>query len=174
MSKTTSFTKVAESAANLAAGAQKHLATVTSVTLLGTSYTPAQLEAELNSLSSLRSAVDAAQAVVKAKLQALAAQGPALRAVAAAFEGYVRSAYANSPDVLADFGLAPKKARAPLTAEQQAAATAKRNATREARGTRGKKQKLLVKGNVTGVNITPVTTPPAAPAPAQASTSTTK
>jgi hypothetical protein len=63
---------------------------------------------------------------------------------------------------LADFGLQPPKARKPLTNEQRAAAVAKLRATRAARGTTSKKQKLSVKGDVTGVQITPVRTAPAA------------
>ena len=52
--------------------------------------------------------------------------------------------------------------------EDQAAAKAKAKATRIARGTRGPKAKKVVKGNVTGVEITPVTAPAAAPEPATA------
>jgi hypothetical protein len=84
-----------------------------------------------------------------------------MRAFFIAFIAYVRSAFGNSPDVLADFGLSPKKARTPLTVEQKAAAAAKRKATRQARGTRGPKAKLSVTGNVTGVIVTPVTASPA-------------
>ena len=65
----------------------------------------------------------------------------------------------------------------------RAVATAKLRATRTARGTTSKKKKLAVKGDVTGVNITPIThaaasSPSAAPAEtasgAHASGSTTK
>jgi hypothetical protein len=47
----------------------------------------------------------------------------------AALIAYVKTAFSNSPDVLADFGLTPKKVKAPLTIAQQAAAAAKRAAT---------------------------------------------
>jgi hypothetical protein len=125
-------------------------------------FTPAQVEAQLTLLSSLRASVQAAQAVVKAKLADETAQAPALRELMLAFIAFVRATFSNSPDVLADFGLAPKKARTPLTVEQKAAAAAKREATRKARGTMGKKQKLAVMGNVTGVVVTPIVTPAAA------------
>jgi hypothetical protein len=53
-----------------------------------------------------------------------------------------------------------------MTVEAKAVAVAKRDATRQARGTTSKKQKLAVKGDVTGVVLTPVTAPaPATPAP---------
>jgi len=74
----------------------------------------------------------------------------------------VKVTFGNQPDALADFGLAPPKARAPMTAEQKAVAAAKRKATRVARGTLGKKQKKAVKGAVTA---TLVVTPQAGPQP---------
>jgi hypothetical protein len=93
----------------------------------------------------------------------------------------VQAAFGTQVDVLADFGLDPKKAPAPLTTEQQAAALAKRTATREARGTKGTKAKQGIKGAVTGVVMTPVvagppvvqpTTPAAAPSTGTAATGT--
>jgi hypothetical protein len=71
---------------------------------------------------------------------------------------------------LADFGLQPPKARAPLTSEQKTAATVKAIATRKARGTTSKKQKLAISGHVIGVTVTPITEPAASPAAQPAST----
>jgi hypothetical protein len=69
-----------------------------------------------------------------------------------------------------------RKVRQPLATEKRVVATAKLKATRKARGTTSKKQKLAVKGDVIGVVMTPVTHPapasppatPAGPAPAAA------
>ena len=61
--------------------------------------------------------------------------------------------------MLADFGINPK-ARAPLTVEAKAAAAAKRAATRAARHTMGSQQKKAIKGDVTGVLVTPITSTP--------------
>jgi hypothetical protein len=58
--------------------------------------------------------------------------------------------------VLADFGIHPK-ARTPPTVEASLAAVAKRRATRAARRTMGSQQKKAVKGDVTGVVVTPTT-----------------
>jgi len=156
----------------LATGTQKHLSGVAQLLVGSGTFTPAQVESQLQAFANLRASVDTAKAAVKAALTDEASQGPAMRAFVQAFIAFVRAAFGNSPDVLADFGLAPKKARKVLTAAEQAAATAKRNATRAARGTRGKKAKLAVKGNVTGVTVTPVTAPPA-PAAQTASTTAT-
>jgi hypothetical protein len=77
--------------------------------------------------------------------------------------------FSNNTTTLADFMIAPKKPRVPLSVEARAAATAKARATRLARGTESKKKKATVTGNVTGVTITPATNPapaPASPTPA--------
>ena len=84
---------------------------------------------------------------------------PALRTFMSAFVTYVKAAYAGSPDVLADFGIAPK-ARVPPTVEAKIAAAAKGKATRAARHTMGTTQRKAVKGDVTGVVVTPITAPP--------------
>ncbi len=55
--------------------------------------------------------------------------------------------------MLADFGLEPRKEPTPLTAEQKAAAAAKREATRKARGTSSAKAKKAIKGNVTATLV---------------------
>jgi hypothetical protein len=70
----------------------------------------------------------------------------------------VKAAHGTSPEALAAFGLHPK-ARVPLTVEAQAAAIAKRAATRAARHTMGSRQKKAVKGDVTGVVVTPIFAP---------------
>ena len=144
-------------AQNLLLGFQKHLASVASLTLASVAYTPTQIAAALSLLVTLRQAVEAAEAVAKAKLAAEESQAPALLSLMAALVSYVKLTFSESPDVLADFGLEPKKTATPLTTEQQAVAVAKRNATREARGTTSKKAKKSVKGNVVGVVVTPVT-----------------
>jgi hypothetical protein len=158
--KTSSKISETTRATQFIAGIAKHLVGVTSVTFSSAAHTPADLTTAFQTLVSLRAAVIAAQAAEKAKLSAESAQRPAILVLLDGFEAYVKLTYSEQADVLADFGLAPKKPRPKLTAAQQAAATAKRNATRAARGTKGSKQKKSVKGAVTGVEITPVTSAP--------------
>jgi uncharacterized protein (DUF1501 family) len=157
---------VAALAESLAAGVQKHLSTVTQLIVGSGTYTPVQVANQLLAFAKLRTDVDTAKAALKATLTDEEAQGPALREFFLAVLQYVRAAYGNSPDILADFGLPPKKTRTPQTVEQKAAAAAKRKATREARGTVGSRKRQTIKGNVTGVEITPVTTS-SAPQPEQ-------
>jgi hypothetical protein len=122
---------------------------------------------ELQSLASALAAVNAAHVSVKDALASLAKIEPATAPLMRDYNRFVLAAFASVPQQLADFGMQPPKARKPLTSEQLAARAAKSAATRQARGTAGKKQKAAVKGNVTGVDITPVTAPaPATPATA--------
>jgi hypothetical protein len=79
----------------------------------------------------------------------------------------VKATFGSSPDVLADFGLAPK-ARAQVTVEAKAVAAAKRKATRAARHTMGPKQK---KG-ITGVVPDAIVIPTRASAPVVTTTAT--
>ncbi len=158
-------------ATQLVAGTKKHFSNVSSLSFGGGTFTPAQVETSLQTLSDLRSAVDDAKTVTKAKLADEQAQAPSLRIQ---MDAFVKASFGNSPDILADFGLAPKKVRAPLTVAQKATAAAKRAATRAARHTMGSKQKKDVKGTITTIiGSTPSTAPqpvtqsPAASAPSQ-------
>jgi hypothetical protein len=148
----------ADQASSLIAGIQKHLVNA-SMTFGGGTFTTTQVTAELQELVGLRNAVNAARASTKVKVDAETAQAPALRAYMGAFVDFVRVQFGTQADVLADFGIAPKKAPTPLTVEQKAAAAAKRAATRVARGTKSAKAKKGIKGAVTGVVVTPIVAP---------------
>jgi hypothetical protein len=143
-------------AARLIAGARKHFASGEVLRYASAQRTTDEVTSGLHALVVLREEVEAAKAVLAGKLRAEEAQAPALCADMDAFEAFVRAAFGNSPDALADFGLAPRKALAPLTTEQQQLAVAKRKATREVRGTVGKRARLRVKGDVVGLVSTPV------------------
>jgi len=161
-------------AEQLIAGTAKHLANITQLLLASGTFTPAQVTTELQALVTLRTNANAAKAAAEAKLATEEAQLAPLRSFMATFVAFLRAAFSNSPDVLADFGLKAKKEPTPQTAEAKAAATVKRAATRAARGTKGPKAKKSVKGAVTGIVVTPITAgapvvaPPNAPT-AQAS-----
>ena len=155
-SKSPSKGTVVALAKSLIAGTNKHLGNITQVLLAGGSYTAAQITSKLDQLVRLRTDVDAAKATTTAKLAVEKTDMPALRIFMDALVSFVKAAYGNAPEVLADFGLTPK-AVTPLTVEAKAAAAAKRKATRAARNTMGSKQKKDVKGNVIGITLTPLT-----------------
>jgi hypothetical protein len=83
----------------------------------------------------------------------------------------IAAQFNNNTTTLAAFDIQPKKPRQPLSPAARLAASAKAKATRAARGTGSKKQKATISGNVTGVSVTPITTP--APTPTAASAPTT-
>src|SRR5258708_3529093 len=166
MRKRTQKSKDADLAKQLIAGIGKHFPNAPSVAFGSATLTPAELTKRLQTLVDLRTAVNDAKATTKAKLADEATQAPAVLGLLTEFESFVKVTFSKSPDVLADFGLKPRKSNTPLTVEQKAAAVAKRKATREARHTMGKVQKQTVTGNVVDVVVTPVTAPPpVAPGP---------
>jgi len=161
---TSTKTKAAALAQVLAliAGTQKHFPNG-SFTIGSTTYTTASLVQVLQGLANTMAALNAAQAGAKDALAAEQGAETTVGPIVRAHRRLVLAAFANATQTLADFGVAPPKVRTPLTTEQKAAAAAKAKATRLARGTTSKKQKLAVTGNVTGVTVTPVTAPTAAP-----------
>ncbi|HEX8791529.1 MAG TPA: hypothetical protein VF765_11310 [Polyangiaceae bacterium] len=163
----------------LISGAKKHFPNGSqTVSLEGVSTTIDAATQELQTYVDNRSAVVAAQATAKVKLATERAALPALDAFISAFIALVRLTFGTQADILVDFGLAPRKARTPQTAEAKAVAVAKREATRAARGTKGPKAKSEIHGNVTAkLVVTPAGEPaptpeaPAAPAAAPVDTS---
>jgi hypothetical protein len=117
--------------------------------------------------------VDDAKAAAKAKIADELAQASPLRSHMAAFVAFVKVAFGKSPDVLADFGLKPRKMKTPLTIEQKAAAAAKRKATRAARHTMGTSQKKKVKGTTIVTPTDSKASPPVAPGPVASAASGT-
>ena len=145
MSSSTSNTKAAALAhvQALIAGTNKHLPNG-SFTIGGTTYTAASLVQVLQNLANAMLARNAAETGAKDALVAEQAAETQIGPIVKAYERLVLAAFASASQTLADFDLTPPKARTPLTAEQLAARAAKARATRAARGTTSKKQKLPV------------------------------
>ncbi|HEY8038669.1 MAG TPA: hypothetical protein VIF15_02705 [Polyangiaceae bacterium] len=155
-------------AEQLIAGTKKHFANTASLVFDSASYTPAQIEASFQTLVDLRTAVVDAKAATATKVAAEKDGSTAILSLMTAYVAFVKSTFAKSPDVLADFGLKPKKVPTPLTVEEKAAAVAKRKATRASRKTMGSRQKKAVKGTVATVVVTPVHAELVDPGPAHA------
>jgi hypothetical protein len=155
----------------LIAGTQKHFPDG-QFTLGNTSFTTASLVQTLESLEDALVALNDAHARVKDGVAALHTTNAKVGPVIRSYTSFLHAAFSDAAQ-LDDFGLKALKARKPLATDKRVVATAKLKATRTARGTKSKKQKLAVKGEVTGVLVTPVTAPshasptatPAAPAP---------
>jgi len=167
--KTTTQAGEIARAEQLAAGTQKHFATATTLKFASADHTPKEITDDLNAFVTLLQAVIDARNVVKVKLAAVKAQAPALRVLMHAYESFVKATFSESPDVLADFGLQPKKATTPLTTAEKTVANAKRAATRKARGITGNKARKAVTGDVIGVVTATVKAgPPVVESPAAA------
>jgi hypothetical protein len=149
-------------------GVQKHYAALTTVIIDGVPRTPAAI------VQTLQGAIDGADATAAATAtfhKAVADEKQANVEGDALYQGLkavVVSQFKTSPETLADFGITLPSRRAPA-ASTVATAVDKRDATRVARHTMGKRQKEQVKGTVTAPApaptgaTTPLTSPPAAP-----------
>jgi hypothetical protein len=126
-------------------------------------YTTATLVTALQGTLAALTAVTTARAALKVTLAAWDTEEAKMAPVLLALRRILQSMYADAPDTLAVFGLEARKVPAPRTLAEKAATAAKAAATRIARGTASKKAKSVITGNVTGVTITPVTAPTAAP-----------
>jgi hypothetical protein len=167
MSTTTSNQTKAATLAHLQAmitGLPKHFPSG-SFTLGNTAFTTASLVQLFQSLADAITAVNTAQASAQEAVSAMRGLQANVGPVFLALKRVLLSTYGTAAQTLADFGLEARKAPAPKTVETKAAAAVKLRATRKARGTTSKKQKLAVKGNVTGITVTPITTTTAAASP---------
>jgi hypothetical protein len=140
-------------------------------TLGNESFTTASLVTLIKGVCDAMTALNDAQAKAKDAKLAFTGENTKAAPVIRDLRRFLRATFGNATEALADFGLKPTKAPAPKTAEQRVVATAKLRATRKARGTASHKQKLAVKGNVVGVDVTPVTVS-VAPSPATQPAST--
>jgi hypothetical protein len=156
--------KVTEQASNQALidGLTKHAATLTSFSIGGTTVKATDVIAALQANNAAMSAISPAKAAWQVAVQAARNQIAKNAAMVSGVKQALKVMFAGQIDVLADFGEKPRKTPAPRTPQQKAASAAKAKATRAARNTMGSVQKKAVKGNVTGVTVTPVTAPPAA------------
>ena len=148
-------------------GIKKDLQNVSSLPAGGETLTMTAIEALVQSRIDAVSAVDVARAHwldAAAKYEALNTQ---VTTVVRALRQYVINAFGKNSPVLADFGFTPPR-KAMLTPEENVAKAKKAAATRKARGTMGKKEKLKIKGTVG--TTAPAT--PASPAPSPAPTAT--
>ncbi len=139
---------LAKRALDLVAGTLKHTPNG-SFTIGSESFTAANLVQLLQGLADAIAKVDDAKAAWQDALTSLDDEYAKVDPVLRGYQSLLLATYGNAPATLADYGLAPRRARKPLDSEKRAAATAKMRATRIARGTGGKKQKAAIKGDVT-------------------------
>jgi hypothetical protein len=167
-----SKTTAVSSAQALVAGTEQQFANK-SVTFAGATYTSAQLVTLLQSFIALYTDVITAQQQYKAKLLAQRDQAPPLAATIALYRAFVLATFAKQPDVLATFGLTSRKTPATPKVAEKFEAVLQRAATRKARNTLGKKEKLKVKGAAPQIEISEASAEPVATSAAPTVTVTT-
>jgi hypothetical protein len=148
------FSKIREACADvrqLISGANKHFTPSELLRVGGATITVTELTEIMQRFVDNKDAIATQRAALAARIQAERVAAPSQLAVIRAFETVVRGAFGDAADALADFGLTPPKPRSPMTAEATAVAVAKRAATREARHTMGKNQRLPLRRGTSGI-----------------------
>ena len=140
-------------------GLQKHFPNG-SFTLGNVPYTTAALVSLFTSLANAIAAADSAKASAKEAVAAMRAVRVKVGPVMQDLQRFLLVTFRTANGTLADFGIEPQAPKT-KTAEVKAAAAAKAKSTRDARGIVGKRKRASVKGDVTGVVMTPVTETPA-------------
>jgi hypothetical protein len=110
----------------------------------------------MQALVDAATAVASARADLKAAIQAQRDLQAQSGAMVSHVKQVLRMLLSGAEPALVTLGLTPVKAPRALTAEAKVARAAKAKATREARGTKSKKQKAAIHGSVVGVTITPI------------------
>ena len=143
---------------SLLAALAEHFSGSAVLTLNGTSYKAKDLQKVLQAHLDAISAADALKAKWQTAVAAANAKAAAVAGLLPALRAHLISAYGGSSQTVADFGFTPKKRS--TTVEAQALGVARRQATRKARGTMGKKAKLKIVGVIPPA---PPSTPAVAP-----------
>jgi len=128
---------------------------LTSLSVLGVTYTIADFEAKLGGYHGTYAAVVQAEIAHGSAIDARDLVAPEAEAFVAAARAAFKAALGKKAPALKNLGIEPDKTPAPLTTEQQTERIAKAKATRIARHTMGKKAKSKIKGQPP--------TPPAGP-----------
>jgi hypothetical protein len=152
-------------------GTDKHLSSGTSLTLVGSAFTPASLKAVFQADIDAVNAADAARAHWRQEVAVQRTTRTNTRAVRKALKSYLLGTFGPAAvGVLGDFGFTPPKAPGKKTVAAKSQGLVKAAATRAARHTMGTRQKKAVKGGVIGITVTPITAARPAAAPSTPTT----
>jgi hypothetical protein len=134
------------------AGTNKNFAANKTLAFGGYSFTATALDAAFQRNIDAHDQSDADKLTAHASLVKAEQSEQTTAPIRAAYKAWLIAFYGPSSPTLADFGIAPKKPRRALTTEQQTVKVQKLRATREARGTLGKREKAGIHGTVNTVN----------------------
>jgi hypothetical protein len=157
MSRTLSNAVIVDAVTQRLAALKGNVPAKSQIEIDGKAYKPSDL------IAIFQASLDTRAALIKSRAQAkvdLAARGAAegnRNAIEPGLKSWVTGKFGATSNEALEFGYAPRKT-ATKSAETKATAARLAEATREARGTMGKKERLKVKGTL------PVSAAPAAPA----------
>ncbi len=126
----------------------KYFGKKTEITVLETSYTPAQFTTLVQERVDARTDVETARGVYAKALAVAKAKEASTKAAYDGMRQLVLVTYASNPAVLAEFAMAPRKKSGPRDIAAKQAAILQMKATREARHTMGPRQRAKIKGVV--------------------------
>ena len=157
-------------------GVDKYFSKVKSLTVGGDEYTPKSLMAVLTAEDDASLAVDSTRAQLEAQVVTHRTAKVTAAALRSALKVYILGTYGKKAvQMLGDFGMSVPKDPGARTVNEKSKAVAKNLATRAARHTMGKKQKLSITGVVPSTATTAETSSSSAPAatPAQVASAAT-
>jgi hypothetical protein len=145
------------------AGVDKYFATVGTLTIAGTSYTPAALKAVFQADIDATVATDTGKAQQKQQVAVQKAARAKAQAARKALKAHILGNFGPAAiTMLEDFGIPVPKPAGKKTVASKAKGVANAKATRVARGTLGKVQKSKIKGTAaTTTSDVTVARPPA-------------
>jgi D-serine deaminase-like pyridoxal phosphate-dependent protein len=148
----------------LADGLTKHQAILSMVVVDGAQFTAPQAVSELDEIISAADLAVTSHAAWLAAVQADLQKLSSSATFVAGLRQAVMAAFGKQVDVLADFGLKPRKSVV-RTPEQKQEAAAKAKATRAARHTMGKRQRAAITGATAAAAAAASSEPPAPTSP---------
>ncbi len=150
-------------------GITAHFTGTTAFTLNGTVYKAKEIQRLLQDRIDAAAITTAARAKWITAAADEEAKATEAESVLASLKNHLLVAYGPKSQVVADFGFTPKKKK-PADAATTALAVEQRTATRKARGTMPKAEKLKIKGTVPGAATpTAAASPPPTPSATPAS-----
>ena len=152
-------------------GVNKNFSKVKSLTVGGDEYTPKSLLAVLTAEDDASLAVDSTRAQLEAQVVTHRNAKVTAAALRSALKVYILGNYGKKAvQMLGDFGMSAPKAPGARTVDERSKAVAKNLATRAARHTMGKKEKLPITGVVSSTATTAEPSSSCAPAATPAQT----
>jgi hypothetical protein len=149
----------------VAGGFRKHMAANGGMTVDSKKKSPEEIDDDLTRRARAEDDVIAARATLRGAILKRKQIEGETKVVYEAVRQTAFVMFASSPEILADFGLAPRKAPRALTVDEKKVAAEKRVLTRKARHIMGTRQRKAIRAEASPLPASPAPTRTPAPAP---------